>query len=574
MAAWSLGIDIGTAYTKLVGLDAHGLPVLVASVSTPRWLASGEGAQATAQLLAGLLESAQAPALHQARISTCVQSRFVTSTVVRLPQMPGKDLLTAAVFEARRTMIPAPGPQALFACQTVEDKPGDQASPEVLVVKTERQGLEERLALCRNAGILPRLITTSSVALLHTLPPRDRRNESLVMVNIGAETLDVVVAKRGMPRFFHNITLGCRQMSREIAGALRITDQEAERLLLTSGLPDPAAPAAAEGLDPRLAAAQPMMQSYLERTVTEIRRSLTFYRQESGERVNVIILSGGGALIPNLFPYLMQHLGGELRLCDPFSDLRHKDIPALEGAVDHGPLYATAYGLAWLMADPQQKRQAINFLPAEVRQRERRLVKTAVGFWIGLGLVISLGLGWLVTEARAATVRATLRRLQATYPSLESSLARQQHLTQRQQRLQTRRALIDELSKTQPAIPAILKGVVRALPERVILTELMMSGHPPGTATAHPASSQPGRDGARPAEAWQLLLKGVVQAHYEEAIHQLEELKTRLEQVPQLSEIIVTLPRVETLQPYSIGEDMVELTKLRAFAFTATATLR
>lgn len=585
MAHWSLGIDIGTAYTKVVGLDKRGEPVLVKRVPTPpTGFGGGEAQQVVNQL------DALAPfALHQADIAACVPSQFVNSTVVTLPRMPGKDLASAAVYEARRTMIPRPGPEALFECQVVEEQNGDPTKAKVLVIKTERQGLEERFNLLKQAGLVPKVITTSSFALLHAVSPADRRKGSLAMVHLGARTLDVITAKDGQQRFFRSLNLGCRDMVPEMAKALRVSEQEAERLLLDSGTPDPAASTPAPSPDPRLQTVRPAIQSYLERIVTEIRRSFTYYRQESGERVDTILLSGGGVLIQNLFPYLTQHIGGDLKLCDPFYGLHHKEAaPGLEDLAALGPLYTAAYGLAQIAAAPPHSRETVNFLPRELRWHERRATKTVLGLQIGMGLLVSLGAAWLVTEGRAASIRSAIRTHQATYASLQPVLTQHQHLSHRQRWLEARLAFITRLANTQPDLPAILEGIVRALPERIALTELTVSGPnrlsseaaPPASQLAPPVGWSPatasplGRGRADAEGPWRLSVTGTLQAHYEAALNLLERLKSRLEPSPYFSDVAVQLPRPEMLQPRTVGEGVVELTQPQSFAFTLTATVR
>lgn len=553
MATWYLGIDIGTAYTKLVGLDRRGMPVLVKSLPTPTAGPDvGEAPAFDAAQLVRALEAASPQAPQQARIATCLHSRFVNAILVSLPNMPQKELAAAAVYEARRTMIPAPGPQALFEYQVLENTVDGQPKLELLVIKTERQGLEERLNPLKEAGLMPAIITPSSLALLRALSPDERRLDSLGMVHLGSRTLDVAAATRGKQRFFRSINLGCGEMSAALAAGGRMAEPEAERFLMTTGIPDASDPA------------RQAIQPYLDRLVTEIRRSLTFYRQESEERVETLFLSGGGVLIPNLVAYLKQHIGGDLRLCDPFVELRRKEGVSLEVIADHAPLYATAFGLAQIASDPPRKGDTVNFLPAPAPWGARRLAKPAVWLRIGVGLLAALGAGWLLTEARAAALRSRLRAQQAAYATLQPALMQQQGLLARQQRLEARLGFLEGLSRSHPAIPAMLEDLARRLPEPVTLTELTIS------QLQAPAPA----GGAGQAGSWKLLFKGMVRAHYEEALGLLERLNRSLSQSPHFSEVVVEAPNVETLQPRSIGENQVELTASREFAFAVTAAVR
>ncbi|MCD6351440.1 MAG: type IV pilus assembly protein PilM [Armatimonadetes bacterium] len=82
---------------------------------------------------------------------------------------------------------------------------------------------------------------------------------------------------------------------------------------------------------------------------TEVRRSIEFYRrQHRNEPVDAVVLSGGGALLGGLEPFMAGELGIPSFLCNPFREMAGvQENPNLSKYLEQaGPALAAAVGLA------------------------------------------------------------------------------------------------------------------------------------------------------------------------------------------------------------------------------------
>jgi type IV pilus assembly protein PilM len=599
------GLDIGTHLTKIIRVDGHRHLLDAKCIPTPvEEKVAGEPKVVLERLFQAINEAVPLRHLQEAFVATSISSRLVTSTVVTLPLMPGGDVPGAAVFEARTKMLSPPGPDAVFEVAILEKKTQQTPRIEAMVSTVEKQVLQELLDAFRLVRIIPRLITHSSFSLVHALSGELAQREGLCIIQMGGSTIDVIIAKRGRPRFSRSMNFGCQQMVRDIATASHLAWNEAERLLLTEGVAEVSEaqrPPASQGTAPPPVTS--IVQSYLERIVTEVRRSLIFTREEYGERVETILLSGGGSLIRNLLPYLEKKIGGELRILDPFKDL---DISrsSLEVTTTQGPLYANACGLAQILSEPKKGREVVNFIPADVKRLARKSVTAMVGVYAGFAVIAVLIAGWWDQQHDLQSLKGDFDRRQAEYQELRRYLDQHKEVGQRERRIQELTALVERLKKSQPDLIAIFQEIARSVPEKVTLTEVSLEekgstsstrrstgrrrvaptsdleGEPSPLALNRP--SPIAEEGQAPSESksrstketWGLTLKGEMVERFEVASALAERWKTQLERSPTLTRVTLTLPSLGKLAPRFVGQGDVELTPPAKFSFTLTAEFK
>ena len=603
MAGNNFGIDIGTGYTKIIELDSRKNLINAKSFPTPYTALEGDVKRKIDfdGLLKLIFETFPLRKLQEGKVATSVYSGFTACILVTLPPMPKREMSNAAVMEARRKMIPPPTPDACFESLLLEEKKIEKKSkPELLVVKSEKQGIDERLNIFKNIGIIPGLITTSSFALLSSISREEVQKESIVIIDIGASTLDITIVKNGKQRFFRSIGFGCYNIILDISKELNISESEAEAALITSGVPPISLETNKEASleDDRLVKLKQVILPHLERMVSEFRRSLIFYKEESGERVERILFSGGGILLKNFLPYLDKNIGGGLQILDPLKTIviqPHKSKASLDKITPEASLYASACGLAQILCEARRKEETVNFLPLEFKKREQRLIRLVLAVQVGFLFIFALISGWMNAQGKAQRLQASLTGINAEYQALKPFISQQAEVNKKKQKLQSQISLWGELKKINPDVSVILSEISRLIPEEIIITELSLkktsatqqesAGLGPGESgqgqmqqgTPQQGGGVSGQGQTTPGSGtqgpWTIQLKGETVAFYETFSKLIEELKGRFERSPYFKEVKLNLPKLGKLQPRLIGEEKVELTQAKTLSFSLTANL-
>jgi type IV pilus assembly protein PilM len=157
------------------------------------------------------------------------------------------------------------------------------------------------------------------------------------IVDVGADVTNICVHDHGVARFVRILPSGGRDVTRAVAEALSISEDEAESLKW--GQPVPGAPAPAE------------VHSIVERRagilVDEIRSSLDFYRAQMPDaEVSRVLVTGGGSKLPGFVERLGERMGGRVERGHPFAKVSVQLQMDEETMAEAEPLLAVAVGLA------------------------------------------------------------------------------------------------------------------------------------------------------------------------------------------------------------------------------------
>jgi type IV pilus assembly protein PilM len=118
---------------------------------------------------------------------------------------------------------------------------------------------------------------------------------TVVLVDIGATTTNIVVTSAGVPQFVRMIPFGGQSITDALRARLEVTEEQAEALKIARGLGNE--PATSE-LD--FASIEIIRASALE-LLNSIRNTLNFYSSTRPiESLEALILSGGGARLSGL----------------------------------------------------------------------------------------------------------------------------------------------------------------------------------------------------------------------------------------------------------------------------------
>ncbi len=236
--------------------------------------------------------------------------------------------------------------------------------------------------------------------------------QCVALVDLGATTTDIVIQKDNQFRFTRSLHVGGNDVTSAIASGFNMSFAEAEKLKREKGF-------APTGDPKRDGKGGEVIGRVLGRLVAEINRSFAYFRsQPGGGPIQRVIVTGGGACLRNIIPYLQRSLGMEIRIAQPLAGLAIS--PKANEASEHPEQACVALGLALRCC--QSVPIQINLIPPRVREVARR--KEQIFYW-----VLSLATMYLilasiipVTAQKDEEVKASIKRLSDVLARYDASL--------------------------------------------------------------------------------------------------------------------------------------------------------
>jgi len=356
----TVGLDIGTDHVRAVQLRPAGAGFALTgygAVEMPMGaVVEGEIVDIDA-VTSAIKEVWRRSGVRGKDVSIGVSNQKVIVRLIDLPFMEHAELAGAIQYQAQ-DYIPMAIEESILDFQIIGDymTPSDEHMMEVLLVAAHRDMIGSAVAAVEGAGLKLSQIDVSSFATVRALmgsqamSDLDESGFATGVIHVSSGITNIAVVERGIPRFNRISSLAGNQFTQAIANVLNLTFDEAEYLKIQVGLPE------IEGgqtqfppdVDPAVA---PVVQESLEREVNkfiaEVRRSLDYYLTQTSQvrTIQRILLTGSGAQLKSLAPYLEKGLQAQVVYGDPLARVQ---VPAnLQQVVFADRMgSATAIGLA------------------------------------------------------------------------------------------------------------------------------------------------------------------------------------------------------------------------------------
>ena len=258
--------------------------------------------------LAGELKSFFAEHRFSKRVRVGLATPRTILRVIDLPPLDERDIRAALVMQAQER-IPMPLDRAVMDFQSVGlvDTPDGQRL-RVIVVVTEREGVDRLLEVLRQAGLRPEGIDLAIFAVIRALAHTAPQQGPVLYAQLG-DLVNIAIAEGGVCRFTRQAPQGLAMVLGRLAENQGIPLPEAEALLHSAGRVDPNeetdAPEAAE------------VTELLARTAhelgSELRAAAEFYStQFASEPVTTGVVAGSLAPLPGFVQALSRASGLKL----------------------------------------------------------------------------------------------------------------------------------------------------------------------------------------------------------------------------------------------------------------------
>ena len=307
-----VGLDIGTYAMKCVEVASEGDKIRLVRASI---LPSSDSAEQLIKAIDILLDKSQL-SLKKVRISISGGSSLLIRRI-QLPKMTPSELKGAIRFEAE-SHIPFPVDDCHLDFQILGESP-DKKNMTVLLVAAKKDFIQERLKPLITLGVRPEVIDVDIFCLINAfgmLGP-DQNEPTFALLNIGHQVSSFAIIQDKLPYFVREIPFGSKGVTQAIQTIKGVAEPDADAMKIHR-------PAEA-GLDFKR-----LIHEGFEPVMDEIRHSIDFFENETGEEIKNIWLSGGGALCPRTAEILSEELGQVFKLWDNTQKME------IFGSVDHG----------------------------------------------------------------------------------------------------------------------------------------------------------------------------------------------------------------------------------------------
>ncbi len=339
-----LGVDIGTSNIKLVQLRPKNNKFTLETygiVNVAYQIANKESANSIGQTAALLKNLLKKSGVTTNKVVASLPNSVVFTSVIEMPKIPEDELKTAVEFEAKK-YVPLPLEEVALSWSVIEERSTkiskdaplsnlkqDSSRTKILLTAVPAAVIENYVKVFHEAGLEPEALEIEALSLIRSLVGEDLN--TILLIDIGAKNTSINLVDNGYLRLSKNLTVGGDTVTTSISQSLSVNFARAEQFKKDFGL------SAAGHQIPQV------MRPILDIIKNEALQLINLF-ESRGQRIDKILLSGGGSKLPSLAEYFSV-LGKPVTLAQPWSRVIY---PAeLKGVVESlGLNLAVAAGLA------------------------------------------------------------------------------------------------------------------------------------------------------------------------------------------------------------------------------------
>lgn len=342
MARTALGLDIGTKYIKFVelqnlGKDKFHLMALGMAPAPAKGIMSEApiDQEALAVTIQKLLKDAS---VKTKSVLAALPEANVFTRIVQVPPLSERELASAIKWEAEQ-YIPLPLDEVNMDFSIVGESKDQEGNKklDVLLVAAPKNLIDRYTKILEMCDLEVEALETEIISASRALlPPTPSKPITVMVVNLGAKTTDLSILRNGVISFTRSIPTGGENFTRALSQDLGFALPQAEEYKKTYGLKK-------DQLEGKIyRSLRPLFAIIVE----EIKRSITFFQNKfPDEIVSAIILSGGSAKLPGLVESLVEEIGIETQVGNPWTRVE-KDPQRFQRIDEEGSIFVVAVGLA------------------------------------------------------------------------------------------------------------------------------------------------------------------------------------------------------------------------------------
>lgn len=335
-----VGLDIGSSAIKLVELKekkggAYSLVKLGTERLSPEAIVDGS-IMDSSMVVETIQRLNTDQAVKNSNYATSLSGHSVIIKKITLPAMSPEELAESIQWEAEQYIPFDINDVNLDYVPLTAAGTGDNI--DVILVAVKKEKINDYTSVITQTGKMPVLVDVDAFALQNAYETNyEMEDKVLALVNIGASVTNVNVLSGTTSMFWRDITFGGNQYTDAIQRELSLSFEQAEEL--KRGKPV---------ADYTIQQVIPILNSVSEDFAGELRKTLDFFTATSGaDRVDEIVLAGGGSGVLNLDAILRDKFGIPVSIMDPFRKITVDESQFNpEELAEIAPSMAIAVGLA------------------------------------------------------------------------------------------------------------------------------------------------------------------------------------------------------------------------------------
>lgn len=339
------GLDISSTAVKLMELEktraGYGLRAY-ARAPLPRDAIVENTVIDSTAVTQALMDAVEAAGPSTKNVAIAVAGNAVIIKIMDMPTMSELELETQIQYEADQ-YVPFQIDEVYMDFQILGPKKENPDVMQVALVACKREVIDDYQIILHEAGLTAKCVDCAvfcisnafEVLQMHAGKPtesKEREEETVALVNIGANLMNIHVLQGGRMAFVRDQFFGGQNLTEEIQRVHGIGFQAAEQLK-TDRFED---------------IQQEALDRFYSGLTSELMRALDFYSANFPDRpVQRMVLSGGSALIPGINAELERRIGVETDIINPMDVI---EIDPSRFDAEHlrniGPMLMVPVGLA------------------------------------------------------------------------------------------------------------------------------------------------------------------------------------------------------------------------------------
>ena len=334
-----VGCDVGSSAIKIVELkplknDEFQLVHAAVADLSPEAIVDGAimDSSLVVEALTGLISE---NGIKNTKFGGSLSGHSVIIKKIQLPSMTEAELAESIQWEAEQ-YIPFDINDVNLDYVVLDTGGSDMM--DVLLVAVKRDRINDYTSVIVQAGKEPVLVDVDVFAVQNAFESNySSRGETVALVNVGASVMNINVLHDGNSVFWRDVAFGGNLYTEAIQREFNLPREDAEKLKLGEELGQ----VSKAQIDGVLGAASEDLAAELQKTID------FFVATSSVDRLDRVMLSGGGSLVANLESILQERFQVNVELLNPFRNIRYNESDFDPDWINsNAPAMAVAVGLA------------------------------------------------------------------------------------------------------------------------------------------------------------------------------------------------------------------------------------
>lgn len=307
-----IGVDIGRNSVKIVSLSKNGDALVLDTIGEAKLSVvdiktdedRGKFLEDSEKVIKSLLDDLK---IKPKQVIAGLPENEIISRLVRLPPLKESEIMDALKFEAE-TFVPYPLDEVSIDYEVIEKD--DAGRLTIFVVAARNKLIQVYIKLFKSLGLELLALESSSVALRRVVKLNITTVERVMVVDLGEKFSSIFNINKGNVYFSRSIMVGGESITRSISLGLNLDMASADEYKKAYGIKE-------SELEGKI---REVVMPVFNNIAEEIRKAMALFMEDSGGRkVELMILTGGGANLPGLAEELTKFFGVEVQVSQPFS---------------------------------------------------------------------------------------------------------------------------------------------------------------------------------------------------------------------------------------------------------------